>query len=60
MANKSIKKYLASLAMRELEVKTTLRFHLTQMRMTATKKTANTHMNKSKREPVCTVSGNTI
>jgi hypothetical protein len=41
MANKYMKKYSTFLAIREIRIKTTLRFHLTPVRMTIIKKTNN-------------------
>jgi hypothetical protein len=39
MVNKYMKKYLTSLANKEMKIKTTLRFHLTPARMPIIKKT---------------------
>jgi hypothetical protein len=41
MANKYMKKCSASLAIKEMQIKTTLRFHLTPARMAVIKKTSN-------------------
>jgi GMP synthase PP-ATPase subunit len=41
MANKHMKKYSTTLAIREIETKTTLRFHFTHVRMAIIKKTSN-------------------
>jgi hypothetical protein len=40
MANKYVKKYSASLVVREVQIKTTLKFHLTLVRMVSIKKTS--------------------
>jgi hypothetical protein len=41
MAKKNMKKYSPSLAIKEMEIKTTLRFHFTPVRMAIIKKTTN-------------------
>ena len=60
MDNKHMKRYSASLIIREMQIKTTMRYHLTQFRMVAIKKSIN---NKSWRccgirGPSYTVGGN--
>ena len=42
MANKHVKRYSISLAIRDMQIKTTMRYHFTASGMTVRKKTNNT------------------
>ena len=57
MSNKHRKKYSASLIIREMQIKTTMRYHLTLVRMAAIKKSINNNAGGGveKREPSYTV-----
>ena len=53
------KRCSASLATREMQIKTTMRYHLTQVRMTIINKSTNkVGEDVEKRDPYCTVGGN--
>ena len=55
-----MKRCSASLAFREMQIKTTMRYHFTQVRMAIITKSTNNKFWRSceEREPLCTVGGN--
>jgi hypothetical protein len=58
MANKYMKICSASLVIKDMQIKTTLRFHLTQVQMAIIKQTTNADEDVKQKEPLHSVSGN--
>ena len=60
MANKHVKRCSTSFIIREMQIKTTVRYHFTPVRMAATQKSPSKNAGEGveKREPSYTVGGN--
>ena len=60
MANKQMKRFSTSLIIRKTQIKTTMRYHFTPVRMAAIQKSASNNAGEGveKKEPSYTVGGN--
>ena len=61
MANRHMKGYSKSLIIRDMQIKTTVRCHLTRIRMaTISESTSKSWLDVKEREPSCIAGGNVI
>ena len=60
VANKHMKRCSTSFSVREMQIKTTMRYHLTPLRMAIIQRSTNNKYGEGveKRQPSCTIGGN--